>query len=137
MNDVESSVVSPRPAVLGAVVSSAAYILLTLFIYNRDIIISPGAIIFMHVAFIVTSVGIAQFMMHKKTNGTANFKRLWLYGWMSVLVLALITGIFYKVFFSQSGEIAQIPNYFARMLISYNFFGLVISAIVAFFMSRI
>lgn len=133
----DQPVASPRPALAAALFSGVGYIALTLFIYRVGYEVSYGGIIAMHVSFIAFAAVLTQLAVKKQLGARGGFVKLWLYGWMSVLVLALITAVFYRVFFAQTGEVPNIPNYFARMLMAYNFFGLVISAVVAFFTSRL
>lgn len=132
----ERPVSSPVPALAGAFIAGAIYIVLTLLTYSRGIVISNGMIIGLHISVIVFAVGLAQGLTLRDLGSYTEFRRIWIAGWMSVLILALITALFYRLFFRWTGEAPNIPNYFARLLLSYNFFGLVISALVAFFMIR-
>ena len=134
--DDERPLSSPMPTLAGAFAAAAIYVTLTLITYSKGIIISYGQIIGLHISVIVISVIVSQWLTIRDLGKFTGFKRIWLTGWMSVLILGVVTALFYNIFFKRTGEVPNIPNYFARMLMSYNFFGLVISALVALFMMR-
>ena len=133
----EAPVAAPSAPILAALISGLWYITVNLYVYKNGVELSYGQIIGMHIGFIALGVILTHYLIRRSVGNAFNFTKLFMYGWMSSLVLGLITGLFYKVFFAQTGEQPNIPNYFARMLITYNLFGLVISAIVALFTSVI
>lgn len=120
-----------------ALFAAVAYAILTIFLFQNNFELSQVQNMAMHLSFIAFSVVGTQLMVRKAMGDQPEFKRIWLYGWMSVVVLGVLTVIFYKLFYARTGQVMEIPGYYARLLITYNFFGLVISAMLAFFIRRL
>lgn len=85
---------------------------------------------------VVSCVFIAQ-MLIRKSFLQIPYRKLWLSGWMSALILGLLVIQFQKLYFNKLSDGAEpLVQTYSQLLIVFNIFGLLLSAFFAFILKK-
>lgn len=133
-NQNEEPIASPVPVLLSGLLNGAIFCAIWYYAVMQNAEPSRSQLALLNVGFLVSTVVLAQILFRRTISTSITWTKLWMAGCMACLLFALVVSFFYRWYFNSIGE--QAPS-FAQVVVSYNFMGLVISAIVAFFISRI
>ncbi|MCB0503245.1 MAG: hypothetical protein KDD32_11215 [Bacteroidetes bacterium] len=125
---------SPLPVIISGLVNGVIFCVVWYMAFKNHVEPSRSQLFTLNVGFLLSTIVIAQIFFRRTIATQVTFVKLWVAGWMSSLFFALVVSIFYHYFFP---TIDMKPPSFTQVLISYNTMGLVISAIVSFFITRI
>jgi hypothetical protein len=126
-------IASPLPVVLSGLINGLLFCLVWYISFKKGSENAQNQIPLLNIGFLVATVVVAQIFFRRSIATVITYLKLMMSGWAASAVFALVIAIFYRVFFPSIGQIAP-P--FGFVLLSTSSFGLVISAIVAFFISR-
>lgn len=126
-------IASPLPVILSGLINGSLFCLVWYLAFKNEAEPSKTQLFILNMGFLLSTVVIAQIFFRRTIMTQITFVKLWVAGWMSSLFFALVVSIFYRWFFPTID--LEAPA-FTQVLISYNTMGLVISAIVAFFITR-
>lgn len=84
---------------------------------------------------VASCIFIAQ-MLIRKNNMLIPYKKLWLSGWMSALILGLLVIQFQKLYFNKLSDSTPLVETYTQLLIVFNLFGLLLSAFMAFILKK-
>lgn len=127
------AIASPLPVIVSGLLNGTLFCVVWYLAYKNEVEPSKSQLFTLNIGFLLSTVVIAQIFFRRTIITQITFVKLWVAGWMSSLFFALVVSIFYRWFFPTID--LEAPA-FTQVLISYNTMGLVISAIVAFFITR-
>ncbi len=133
MNEVESNT-SFMPTFMVPILVTLIYAL-TFFVSFS--ILMENKILFPIIDFTsaASCIFIAQ-MLIRKSNPLIPYKKLWLSGWMSALILGLLVIQFQKLYFNKLSDATPLVETYSQLLIVYNLFGLLLAAFFAFILKK-
>jgi len=136
MIDEQEFVASPRAAVKYALILSGIYIAVTWVLFAMKTVV-PDLLNFLMVlgAFFIGIV-LAQFNLVRLDGELPGYERVWRYGNISGFIIAFIITLYHTVVLVQTAGGKGILIFFGFSLMSKCLLSLVISAIVAFFITR-
>ncbi len=135
MNNEEEEIqlASPMPIILSGLVNGLLFCLVWYLSYTKGSESAQNQIAFLNIGFLVSTVIVSQIFFRRTISTEITYLKLLMGGWAASAIFALVLAIFYSKFFPTVGQ--QAPP-FGFVLMSTSSFGLVISAIVAFFIAR-
>lgn len=129
----EIQIASPLPVILSGLING----LLFCTVYHLSIKFgsenAQNQLPVLNIGFLISTVVWAQIFFRRSIKTKITFIKLMMSGWVASLFFALIVAVFYNWYFSIINA-QKVP--FAQVLFGYSTMGLVISAIVAFFIAR-
>ena len=91
---------------------------------------------FLQITAVVVAVGMTQFLSRKIQGDRLGFMQAFLGGWMSSLMLGMLTALFYSIFYRVT-ELPLMPEGgFAILLIFFSALGLFISLLLSFIFKK-
>ena len=126
-------ITSPLPVILSGFINGMLFCLVWYISLKKGSENAQNQIPLLNIGFLVSTVVVAQIFFRRSIVTAITYLKLMMAGWAASAVFALVIAIFYGRFFPSIGQVAP-P--FGFVLLSTSSFGLVISAIVAFFISR-
>jgi hypothetical protein len=87
--------------------------------------------IVLQVVSVIIAVAITQFLSRKIQGNRLSFMQAFLGGWLSALILGMLTSFFYSIFSKITGVQVAPKGAFAMILMLFSFLGLIISLILS------
>ena len=132
--DEDLQVASPLPVLLSGLINGVVFCLVCRQSLKNGVGPSSSQIALLNIGFVLSTVVIAILFFRRSIQTEIKFSKLLIAGWLASIIFGLVVFVFYKQFLSVPDMI--IPS-FTQMVISYSSMGLVLSALVSFFISRI
>ncbi len=126
-------IASPLPVILSGLFNGGLFCLVWYLAFSKDVEPSRSQLFLLNMGFLLSTVVVALIFFRRSIGTQVTFVKLWVAGWMASLLFGLVISIFYRWFFP---TIDQTAPPFAQVVISYGFMGLVISAVLSFFITR-
>ena len=126
-------IASPLPVIASGLINGLLFCLVWYISFKKGSESAQNQIALLNIGFLVSTVIVSQIFFRRSIATAITYLKLLMAGWAASAVFALVIAIFYGRFFPSIGQ--EAPP-FGFVLLSTSSFGLVISAIVAFFISR-
>ena len=108
-------------------------VIVKLLIVSSDIQGPKELFTLIDISIMVGAVFMIMMILRQLYPNQLNFSTKLVAGWLTCLLLGLIVALYDRLFFFQRIELIKgNSSYFAQLLVKYNIFGLIISAIFAF-----
>ncbi|MCP4122010.1 MAG: hypothetical protein GY751_09680 [Bacteroidetes bacterium] len=136
MIDEQNFVASPRAAVKYALISSGIYVALTMVLFTMKTVVPDIQNFLMVLGAFIIGIVPTQFHLLRSDGELPGYERVWRYGNISGFIIAFIITLYHTVVLVQTSGGKGILIFFGFSLMSKCLLSLVISAIVAFFITR-
>lgn len=132
-NQEEVQIASPLPVILSGLVNGGILCFVVYLVYNNQNEAAYSKLPLLNFGFLLSTIVVAQIFFRRSIRTQITFLKLLMSGWAAGLIFASVVAIFSNWYLPKMG----MPTvHFSNIIFSYSSIGLVISAIVAFFISR-